>query len=210
MSTATPGPRTGARRGPYRKSAARRSQIVAAAMDAFAANGYRAGSLKDIAERVGIDQSTIFHYFATKEALLLEVMEARDRAADELIASLHPETAEDVPRVLLELARHNANTPGVIELYSVLAAESLTPDHPLSEYFRNRTRRLREGFSAWFTLLDEAGRLRAGVTPADAAAAFLALWEGAQVHWLMDRDAVDVTEQLAQYLRLVVVDVRVD
>ena len=57
-------------RGPYRKSEERRREIVAAALEVFSTSGFRAGSLKDIGLRIGIDPSTILHHFGSKEGLL--------------------------------------------------------------------------------------------------------------------------------------------
>ncbi|GAA4781082.1 TetR/AcrR family transcriptional regulator [Microbacterium gilvum] len=199
-------PTTPGRRGPYRKTVLTREAILSAAMDVFATRGYRAGSMREIAERVGMDQTSILHHYPTKAALLLAVMEERDRRADELIEAEHPQSLRDVPEAFLALARSNVATPGVIQLYSVLAAESVTPDHPLGDYFRDRIARVRTGFAAWFAELDAEGLLRDGVDPAFAASSFLALWEGAQLHGLIDGSGGDVTETLSRYLRLVVRD----
>jgi AcrR family transcriptional regulator len=191
-------------RGPYRKTRETRARILAAAMEVFAARGFHSGSLREIGERAGLDQTSILHHFPSKSALLLAVMEERDRRADELIARRHPTSLADVPGAVLALAEHNVDTPGVIELYSLLAAESVTADHPLADYFRDRTRRVRTGFTRWFAELDREGLLRDGVTAEFAATAFFGLWEGAQLHWLIDEPGVDVVETLRDFLRLVI------
>lgn len=53
---------------------ARRSQIVAAAIDVLADGGYSAASLAAIAERVGVSKGVISYYFAGKDELLREVV----------------------------------------------------------------------------------------------------------------------------------------
>jgi AcrR family transcriptional regulator len=53
---------------------ARRSQIVAAAIDVLADGGYAAASLAAIAERVGVSKGVISYYFAGKDELLREVV----------------------------------------------------------------------------------------------------------------------------------------
>ncbi|HTW11492.1 MAG TPA: TetR/AcrR family transcriptional regulator, partial [Solirubrobacteraceae bacterium] len=42
------------RRGPYRKTAGRQQEILDAALTVFGRSGYRSGSIREIAETVGI------------------------------------------------------------------------------------------------------------------------------------------------------------
>jgi AcrR family transcriptional regulator len=51
-----------------------RAKIVAIAAKIMSAKGYDGTSLQEIADLVGIHKSTIFHYFKTKEELLLEIL----------------------------------------------------------------------------------------------------------------------------------------
>ncbi|SDG31899.1 TetR/AcrR family transcriptional regulator [Microbacterium sp. 77mftsu3.1] len=190
------------RRGPYAKSVARQREILDAAGDVFATHGYRAGSLKEIADRVGIDASTILHHFANKSVLLQRVLEDRDTRS---LADADPNPAAgpaDTPAAFLRLARANEKIPGIVELYTLLAAESATPDHPSNEYFVLRYSRVRNEFTTAFREMADAGLLRPGVDPEFAAVSTLALWDGVQVQWMHDPDAVDVTETLRKHLQL--------
>ena len=106
---------------------------------------------------------------------------------------------------LADGARQNAGEPGLVELYSVLAAESANPEHPGHEFFRDRFQTGRAYFTAMFAALAADGRLRPGADPAFEATWLLALWDGLQLQWLYDPAAVDVAEQLRGHLgRLVV------
>lgn len=49
-------------------------QILNAALDLFAENGYEGVSVHNIAERAGVSKANVFHHFASKEALYLEVL----------------------------------------------------------------------------------------------------------------------------------------
>ena len=51
-TTAPPRPRK--RRGEYAKTGAKRTAILDAALEVFAESGYRSGSLRDVASRVGM------------------------------------------------------------------------------------------------------------------------------------------------------------
>lgn len=50
----------------------RREEILRAALAAFREHGYHATSLDDIAARLGIRKTALYHYFADKDALLYE------------------------------------------------------------------------------------------------------------------------------------------
>ena len=62
-------------RGPYRNGIRRRQQIVETASNVFAEFGYSGGSIRTIAERVGISPATLIQHFGSKEGLLQAVLE---------------------------------------------------------------------------------------------------------------------------------------
>jgi AcrR family transcriptional regulator len=91
--------RAGARRG----SAARRlgdtteQQVRRAAIELFASRGFHATGIRHIADVVGINSSTLYHYMGTKEDLLFAIVQDSSRrliAAAERLAdiALTPET----------------------------------------------------------------------------------------------------------------------
>lgn len=192
------------KRGPYSKSADRREAIVRAAHAVFAAHGYGGGSFQDVADRVGMSQTSLLHYFPTKRELLLAVLNWRDSITGD--GQTPPEPDEGFSDSILRQARFNENVPGVVELYSVLCAESLTDDHPGREYFRHRFATLRGSYAAELSRLAATGRLRDGVDPDRAAATLIALWDGIQTQWLLDRDTIDVAACIGDYLSLIVRD----
>ncbi|RTE05467.1 TetR/AcrR family transcriptional regulator [Paenibacillus whitsoniae] len=53
----------------------RQSDIIAAAIDVFAEIGYFRATTRQIADRVQISQSYVFHFFASKEKLLMTALE---------------------------------------------------------------------------------------------------------------------------------------
>ncbi|HCI79408.1 MAG TPA: hypothetical protein DHW02_06945 [Ktedonobacter sp.] len=55
----------------------RREQILDAAMHVFAEKGFVRATNKDIAHRAGITPGLIYHYFESKEALLMAIVESR-------------------------------------------------------------------------------------------------------------------------------------
>ncbi|WP_420112492.1 TetR/AcrR family transcriptional regulator [Pseudactinotalea sp.] len=71
---------------------ARRAQILEAAISTVNEVGYPRASLAEIARRAGVAKSAIVYYFATKDALLMHVIEhvfeAMDRALVDAVAPL--------------------------------------------------------------------------------------------------------------------------
>ncbi|RWZ46123.1 TetR/AcrR family transcriptional regulator [Labedella phragmitis] len=202
---------TARRRGPYAKSAERRRAIVDAAFDVFASRGYRGGSFREVAERVGMSQTSLLHYFPSKEDLLVAVLARRDDVEpepdpDEVRCRAGEGARGRAARFALSIeaqAEANVGIPGVIELYAVLSGEAVTADHPGREYFVERFENLRRDYVEELTALRELGVLRDGVDPVRAAASIVALWDGIQLQWLFDRDAVDMAAALRDYLSLI-------
>ena len=186
------------RRGPYAKTAARRQQIVEEAYRLFATRGYHASSLRDVAAAAGMSQSNLLHHFGSKEELLLAVLARRDEFGRDESGAFDEQ--------IVARAQANERIPGLIALYSVLSAEATTEGHPGRDYFLGRYRMLQREYEAEFEALRQAGRLRAGVDPALAAASVVALWEGIQLRWLYEPDRIHAGDALRAYLDLVITE----
>lgn len=201
-----PRPRTG-RRGSYAKTEATRLTILEAALEVFAQGGYRAGSLREVAARVGMSEAGLLHHFPSKSALLAAVLGRRDEHAYAFVP--FEETGNDpmeTLRGLVRLAAYNASVPGVVELYCVLSAEATAPDHPAHDYFVSRYVWSTSRIASTFAALAERGALRPGVTPASAARSVVALMDGLQVQWLLDRDSVDMAADLRDHFTRLVTE----
>ena len=75
-----------------------RQEIISEASRLFAESGFKGTSLQDIAREVGVSKATLLYHFATKEAILSELMAP---AVAELVAldvRLAPLTGEDAQR----------------------------------------------------------------------------------------------------------------
>ncbi|GAA1150862.1 AcrR family transcriptional regulator [Kitasatospora gansuensis] len=179
-------------RGPYAKSAAKRQQIIEAALAAYAEAGSRGVSVREIAERVGMTDAGVLHHFGGREALLTAVLEARDVAA----AERH---GEEGTLWRPELLAENVATPGLVKLFVDLAAAAAEPGHPAHAYFTERYATLRERVARALT----EGRPDGGAEPparpdvdADwAARVLLAATDGLQLQWLLD-PSVDMAADL--------------
>ncbi|MET9489594.1 TetR/AcrR family transcriptional regulator [Nocardia sp. NPDC006630] len=167
----------------------RRETILRAAMEVIAERGYRGASLAAVAERVGLTQPGLLHYFPSKELLLIGVLEARDRWD----ITAFPAKSESSWRIadVEQLVDYNAMRRGLVQTFSALAGESVTDDHPAREFFKERYTDARAALAD--VLRNEFGeRLPGGLTPEQAAPLLVAVMDGLQTQWLLDPDAVDM------------------
>jgi AcrR family transcriptional regulator len=58
-----------------RRPSARREELRAVACQVFAEKGYAAGTMGDVAKAAGINSSSLYHHFATKDDILVETFE---------------------------------------------------------------------------------------------------------------------------------------
>ena len=121
----------------YAKGRARRAEIIEQARALFGEVGYRGASLREIAGRCGLSHPGLLHHFPTKESLLLAVLQQRDADDVAWLGQAGPGPLDPLVR-LVELARHNATRRGLAELFTVIAAEATSPEHPAHEYVVRR------------------------------------------------------------------------
>lgn len=172
----------------------RRAEILRAALEVIAERGYRAASLGAIAERVGLTQQGLLHYFPTKEALLIAVLEERDQW------DAMPDSQWRLD-LLTSLVEYNAMRPAIIQTFSALLGESVTENHPARDFFTLRYATVRETMAA--LLRAEYGpHLPGGLTPERAAPLITAVMDGLQYQWLLAPDEVDMPQALRDFLAL--------
>ena len=194
-------PRRGTTRGPYAGSRERRDAIIDAAFAVFSRHGYSKGSLRMIADRVGMSQTSLLYYFPRKSDLLEAVLRRRDKLGNAELTAGDGEFADRV----VERARRNEDIPGLVELYTVLAGEAVTAGNPGRGYIARRMEDMRVSFGRELRELARRGRLRPGVDPDVAASNLIALWEGLQTQWLLAPQEISVPDHLRAYLDAVLV-----
>lgn len=86
---------------------ARRNQILDAAANRFAEKGFHRATTRDIANRAGVAEGTIYNYFDRKGDLLLAIM-MRLSTVEDVSTELTEALNKDPRDSLLAIARHRA------------------------------------------------------------------------------------------------------
>jgi AcrR family transcriptional regulator len=130
------------------KSAERRSEIVQAAYQTLAEKGFEGLRMRDIAERAGIDHSTLHYYFTGKEALIDAIV---DYILLDLAVGRSPaaESEEVSPRLRLSahfdaLIKQLQETPEMFVVLAELSTRAMR--EPLLRAIFNKNDRKWKGF----------------------------------------------------------------
>ncbi|TDL46021.1 TetR/AcrR family transcriptional regulator [Microbacterium oleivorans] len=170
-------------RGPYAKSAARRSEIIATATAVFGTHGYRGGSLRQIAKQLDLGLTTVMHHFPTKVSLLAAVLSQEDAADTDFLER----SARDgfIPTVLAIVERNIARRE-LVRMFTVVQAEATHADHEAHEWLRQRYASVIPDYRVAIEQDRAAGRLTTTEDATMLADLVIGTWEGIQVRWLAD------------------------
>ena len=149
----------------------RRESILDAATEVFAAAGYRAAKVSDVAARIGVSEPVIFQNFGSKEALYTAVL---NRVADgirgelQALAGQHGSAAGLLAHVLSPSRASGQHGPGA---HGVLFSDAATllADPGLTESARTAARSLAGHLADLVRRGQADGSIRADADPQAAA-----------------------------------------
>jgi len=159
--------------------AARRDQIVAAALACFARTGYHATTMADVAAQAGVSKGTPYLYFDSKQALFIALHEEWDCGlADRMNAAIAalPDAGRRSPRRVLHAVAATCRV--------LMEARALAAHEPaIAAAVRAADTRTHEQLEGLFTAGVQAGEWPAGTDPALAARLFTAGLYGLMAQW---------------------------
>ncbi|MCK2241128.1 MULTISPECIES: TetR/AcrR family transcriptional regulator [unclassified Crossiella] len=176
-----------------------KAKIVAAAITEFAAKGYAAARVSEIADRAGVNKQLISYYFGGKEGLYLEVNRSWDTESRPLAAPGLP-----LAEVAAGFVRHSARNR---DYGRIMVWENLSEDFPddpnQREFFQARVAEMRRR--------QEEGEIPADLDPdclllalMAAASASLTLPRVAQMISGEDPSSPEFTTRYAEQLTRIV------
>lgn len=152
-------------------AAQRRESILSAATEVFAAAGYRAAKMSDVAAKVGVSEPVVFQNFGTKDALFAAVL---DRLASGIHAELedvaghHSPAAALLAHILNPASDRSHHAPG--SHHALFAEAAALVADPASGEPARRTARVIASHLADLVRSGQAeGGIRADIDPEAAA-----------------------------------------
>lgn len=182
------------RRTQAERTRASREKIIRSATETFAQKGFRGAKMADIAKAANLTEPGLLHHFPSKTHLLMEVLKERDRIDSERMRATLQQNGNHLLEASIELVEHNQTVPGLVQLFNLLLAESISADHPAHEFFIERYQREREHWVQAITQAQQNGEVRADISAETLAILTFAMMDGLQVQWLMEPEKIDMSE----------------
>jgi TetR/AcrR family transcriptional regulator, repressor for uid operon len=108
-----------------RISEERSAQILEAAARCFRQQGFHQSSMKEICAEAGMSPGVVYHYFKSKEAIIVAMAQAERHAIIELMAKAHQgATLVSALDLLAESVLQSVQTPGDAALYLEITVEA--------------------------------------------------------------------------------------
>ena len=175
----------------------RRAQILVAALEVFARQGFHEARMDDIAQASGLSKGALYLYYKSKDAIIGALLTSIFNIAmrSSLTAAREDGTIRDrileiTERFAGEIDRFSRAVPVMLEFYAI-AARDRTVRKYMGEIF--------EEYSALVARLLEQGmargELRRGGDAHDLAVGLIAIWEGMALLWAMSPERVQWREQ---------------
>ncbi len=205
MPKTTQGKRTQAER-----TATSKKKILEEATRLFGEKGFKSTKLSEVADAVDMTEPGVLHHFQSKENLLLSVLEERDRIDSENYFHAINHHGFDLFKALKSLIEHNSKVPNIVQLFTILVAESIPSDQPGHDFFINRYQNIRK---ICVDLLEKAklqGEIRRDIPCEDLAIMMMALMDGLQIQWLLEPDQINMSRVFNLYLELLSAGVKTD
>lgn len=180
-----------------------RRAILAAAGELFAADGYRATTLSDIAAAVGVGRTTLYEYFTDKEDVLVSLVdETVPGIVDGMLAGL-PDTLSSRDQLAELIVRGLTFVSSESDLGPTLMRELPTLSQPAQRRVRAAHTRLESEVIRLCRIGIESGEFRS-FDPADAGRLVYQMMMSASQGLLRDADAKqhlhDVADTLVRFV----------
>lgn len=173
--------------------ATRKRELLLAARRVFARKGYHAANVADVAAEAKVSQGTVYHYFESKDVLLMAVFESWE--------------LEHLQQALLVSLDTEASASGKLNMIARASAQRLSSAFDLlsteAEFWSHIPRHaaIRKGFRRMFSQMadDVAQVIQFGIDRGEfrdidaslLARLLIATYDGLVLQWLADRKAID-------------------
>jgi TetR/AcrR family transcriptional regulator, cholesterol catabolism regulator len=155
----------------YPPTSSTAERICHSAATLFHEKGFHGASMQDLATAVGITKSSLYHHFASKQALLAAIIEVTMSRVTPLVREIAEADSPAATRLHRALAIHTAESIRERDYVACFSEESryLSPD------FMATHRQKKDRYESLFRLMVDDGISRGEFPPQDAALATMAI-----------------------------------
>ncbi len=158
--------------------------------------------MADIARAANLTEPGLLHHFPSKTHLLMAVLAERDRVDRERFALSPLGEKGDPLSSFQKLVEYNETVPGLVQLFTILVAESIQEQHPAHDFFTRRYQMGREQDIEVLRQGQAQGQVRSDIPAQDLTIMLYAMLDGLQIQWLLEPDQVDMARVFGQFVRL--------
>ena len=170
----------------------RQAQILEAALEVFARQGFHDARMDDIAQASGLSKGALYLYYKSKDAIIGALMRTIFSVVMRGVRTIEQSDQSARERILLttnrfadEMDRFAGMLPVMLEFYAVAAR-----DRSVRVYLRE----MYEDYTASLARVIEQGmargEFRAGDDAESLATALIGMWEGISLMWAMAPETV--------------------
>ncbi len=169
-----------------------RTRILASALALFAEKGYERTTFNDVAARLKLTKGAVYWHFASKEALLMALVDEMFTRFETEIAGLMPKdelTFPAVAEMMVKNAERIVSDPKRTSFFMLMKTQVRWRADSMASVREELLTNKRFGpYHAFLAAIGNdvrAGRVRANVNAQEVSAACLAVWE-TLVQWRID------------------------
>jgi AcrR family transcriptional regulator len=190
------------RRTQAERTRASREKIIQAATTFFAQQGFRGAKMADIAKAANLTEPGLLHHFPSKTDLLMAVLAERDRVDRERFGPSRLEEKGDPLSSLSRLVEYNETVPGLVQLFTILVAESIQKQHPGHDFFKHRYQKAREQDIEVLRQAQAQGEIRSDIPAENLIIMLFAMMDGLQIQWLFEPKKINMAHIFEQFVHL--------
>ena len=168
-------------------------KLFSAARQFFVLKGYNSTTLEEIATAVGMTKGSIYFYFGSKEAVLIELLNRAEKIVIEPVLELISNSSKSASDRIVSFLHHQA-------LLSVTERENMLliilmslefDDGAVRKKIKSLYRKLYDGLDAVVRSGQEAGEFRTDAPSREIVSIIIANHDGTLLEWYRRNDELD-------------------
>ncbi|NEQ51175.1 MAG: TetR/AcrR family transcriptional regulator [Leptolyngbya sp. SIO3F4] len=188
--------------------AAKRQEILEAAIAVFVEKGYHGAKMADIAVAAGMGKGTLYEYFPTKESLPKEIFNLFFAELDDQLAQLRLSEQDPIDIMVagIQLSLTDMDEFAVVMplCFELLGSKALNESLGLRDYFEGWLEQLNQFFVTTLVAGQASGHIAPDINVNAFARMLVSIVDGMGLHYCMFQMDVDFFQLQLQELEIMV------